>query len=77
MVVGQAMRLTLIGCGIGLAGAYAITRLMANMLFGVSTTDPPTYVGVALILALSGVVAAWVPAQRATRVDPIVALRCE
>jgi putative ABC transport system permease protein len=77
MVVGQAMRLTLIGCGIGLAAAYAVTRLMATMVFGVSTSDPPTFVGVALILALSGVIAAWVPAQRATRVDPMIALRCE
>ena len=77
MVVGQAMRLTLIGCGIGLAAAYAVTRLMASMVFGVSTSDPPTFAGVALILALSGIIAAWVPAQRATRVDPMIALRCE
>jgi ABC-type antimicrobial peptide transport system permease subunit len=77
MVVGQALRLTLLGIGIGLAGAYAMTRLMASLLFGVSANDPPTFVGVTVILALSALVAAWVPADRATRVDPMVALRSE
>lgn len=77
MVVGQAMRLTLIGCGIGLAAAYALTRLMAAFLFNVSPNDPPTFAGVALILGLSAFTAAWLPAQRATRVDPAVALRYE
>jgi putative ABC transport system permease protein len=77
MVVGQAMRLTLIGCGIGLAAAYALTRTMATLLFEVSATDPPTFAGVSLILGLSAVTAAWLPARRATRVDPAVALRYE
>jgi len=77
LVVGQAMRLTLIGSGIGLAAAFALTRGMASQLFGVSTTDPPTYVMVAVILAASSVLAAWVPAYRATRVDPMRALRCD
>jgi predicted permease len=77
LVVGQALRLTLLGMGIGIAGAYAVTRLMASLLFGVSTSDPPTFVGVTLILAASAMVAAWVPADRATRVDPMVALRSE
>jgi ABC-type antimicrobial peptide transport system permease subunit len=77
MVVGQALRLTLLGIGIGLAGAYAMTRLMASLLCGVSANDPPTFVGVTVILALSALVAAWVPADRATRVDPMVALRSE
>ena len=77
MVVGQAMRLTAIGVGIGLAASYAVTRLMASLLFGVSANDPPTFVGVALILAASALLAAWVPAHRATRVDPMVALRCD
>jgi ABC-type antimicrobial peptide transport system permease subunit len=77
LVVGQALRLTLIGMGIGLAGAYAVTRLMASLLFGVSASDPPTFVGVTVILALSALVAAWLPAERATRVDPMVALRSE
>jgi putative ABC transport system permease protein len=77
MVVGQALRLTAIGVGIGLAAAYAVTRLMASLLFGVSASDPPTFIGVAVILAASGIVAAWVPTMRATRVDPMVALRAE
>ena len=77
MVVGQALRLTLLGMGIGLAGAYAVTRLMASLLFGVSASDPPTFVGVTFILALSALVAAWLPAERAARVDPMVALRSE
>jgi putative ABC transport system permease protein len=77
LVVGQATQLLLIGCGIGLAGAWGLTRVMAAMLFGVSPSDPPTFAGVALILAATGMVAAWVPAQRATRVDPMVALRTE
>jgi ABC-type antimicrobial peptide transport system permease subunit len=77
MVVGQALWLTLFGMGIGLAGAYAVTRLMASQLFGVSPSDPPTFVGVAFILVASALIAAWVPAERATRVDPMVALRSE
>jgi putative ABC transport system permease protein len=77
LVVGQALRLTLIGMGLGIAGAYAVTGFMASQLFGVSASDPPTFVGVTLILAASAMIAAWVPAERATRVDPMVALRSE
>jgi putative ABC transport system permease protein len=77
LVVGQALRLTVLGVGIGLAGAYAVTRFMASLLFGVSAGDPPTFIGVTVILALSALIAAWVPADRATRVDPMVALRAE
>jgi putative ABC transport system permease protein len=77
LIVGQAVRLTVIGIGIGLAGAYALTRLMASMLFGVQAGDPPTFVGVTVILAASSILAAWLPAERATRVDPMVALRTE
>jgi ABC-type antimicrobial peptide transport system permease subunit len=77
LVIGQAMRLTLIGTGIGFAAAFALTRGMASQLFGVSTSDPPTYAIVGVILAASSVLAAWVPAYRATRVDPMRALRCE
>jgi putative ABC transport system permease protein len=77
LIVGQAVRLTVIGIGIGLAGAYALTRLMASLLFGVSAGDPPTFVGVTVILAASSILAAWLPAERATRVDPMVALRTE
>jgi putative ABC transport system permease protein len=77
MVVVQAARLTLLGIGIGLAGAFAVTRGLASQLFGVSPYDPPTFVGVTVILAFSALIAAWVPADRATRVDPMVALRSE
>ena len=77
MVVGQAMRLTAIGLGIGLASAWALTRAMASMLFGIRPDDPPTYVGVAVILIASSLLAAWLPAQRATRVNPMVALRSD
>ena len=77
MVVNQALGLTLLGIGIGFAAAFALTRLMTSVLFGVTATDPPTYIGVVLILALSSVLAAWVPAHRATRVDPMRVLRCD
>jgi putative ABC transport system permease protein len=77
MVVGQGLLLAVIGLGIGTAGAYGLTRFMADLLFGVRADDPPTYVGVAVILALTAVVACWVPAYRASRVDPMVALRHE
>src|SRR5262245_41345042 len=77
LVVFQAMRLTLLGMGIGFAAAFALTRGMTSVLFDVSATDPPTYVIVIVILALSSVLAAWVPAHRATRVDPMRVLRCD
>ena len=77
LVVGHALRLAALGVGIGLAGAYAVTRLMASVLTGVRPNDPPTFVGVTVILAFSSIIAAWLPAARATRVDPMVALRAE
>lgn len=77
MVVAQAMRLTALGMGLGLAAAWALTRGMASMLFGIRPDDPPTYVGVAVVLVVSSLLAAWVPARRATRVSPMVALRSD
>ncbi len=77
MVMGQAMRLTLIGIGLGLAVAFGVTRFMASSIPGVSPTDPPTYTVVTFILVASGLLAAWVPAWRATQVNPMQALRCE
>jgi len=77
LVLGQFMRLTVIGVVLGLIGAYALTRLMTSLLFGVTPTDVATFVLVALILSLVALVACLIPARRATRVDPLVALRYE
>ncbi len=77
LFMGQGMRLVLLGLVIGLGGAFAVTRLMSSLLFGVSTTDKTTFLIVAGVLMFVGVLACYLPARRATRVDPLVALRYE
>jgi putative ABC transport system permease protein len=77
LVVGQACRWTSIGAAIGLLLSLGVTSLLADVLYGVSPTDPVTYGTVALLLSTVAALAAWVPALRATRVDPLVALRAE
>jgi putative ABC transport system permease protein len=77
MVVGQGMAMAGLGIAIGLAGAYGLSRLLTNLLFGVKPNDPLTFAAVAVVLALISLVACWIPARRATRVDPLLALRYE
>jgi predicted permease len=77
LIISQGMRMALIGIALGLAGALALTRVLASLLLGVGATDPLTFVGVVILLAAIALLACWIPARRAAKVDPMVVLRHE
>jgi ABC-type antimicrobial peptide transport system permease subunit len=77
LVVGQGMRLTLTGVAAGFPGAFVLTRLLDDLLFGVNATDPLIYTGVAFVLSTTALAASYLPARRATNIDPLAALRQE
>jgi predicted permease len=77
LVVGRAMVVVLVGVAVGLVGAFALTRFLRGLLFGVNPTDPLTFFGVAILLALVALAASYLPARRTARIDPMICLRCE
>jgi ABC-type antimicrobial peptide transport system permease subunit len=77
MVVGRGIAIGLAGVALGIPGALAVARLMRSMLYGVAPTDPVVFVGVPLLLIVVAAVACYIPARRATKVDPVAALKYE
>jgi len=77
MIVGQGMRLVVIGVAAGIAAAFGLTRFLSGLLFGIKPTDPMTYIIVAALLSAIAFLATYIPARRATKVDPAIALRYE
>ena len=77
LVLGRGTKLAVAGVAIGLAGALALSRFLSSLLFGVRSTDPPTFLAVALLLIAVALAACYFPARRAMRVEPLVALRHE
>lgn len=77
LVLWQGIKMIVIGIGLGLLAAFALTRLLHGLLFRVSATDPLTFAAIALLLLAVALLACWIPARRATKVDPLIALRCE
>ena len=75
MVVFQGMRLAMVGVGIGIAAAYGLARVIASFLYGVQAHDPGVFVAIPVLLSLVALLAVWLPARRASRVDPVIALR--
>jgi putative ABC transport system permease protein len=77
LVVRQGMALVFVRVALGLAGAFALTRIIASLLFRVSATDPVTFISIPLLLAAVALLACYIPARRATKVDPLAAIRRE
>jgi ABC-type antimicrobial peptide transport system permease subunit len=77
LVLGEGLQLAVLGTLLGIVAALLLTRLLSGLLFGVSAHDPLTLAGVAILLGVVAALASWIPARRATRVDPMVALRHE